>query len=103
MNKTALQQQIIATLEADREVARTVLAATHEAATHDESKDENKYETRGLEAAYLADGQRRRLNEIETDRKRVVRGKRVYERVDLGGGRRRKKKKKRRNTQNTNK
>ncbi|WP_418643960.1 GreA/GreB family elongation factor [Stutzerimonas kunmingensis] len=66
MNKTSLQQKIIATLEADREVARTVLAATHEAATHTESKAENKYDTRGLEAAYLADGQRRRLHEIET-------------------------------------
>jgi transcription elongation GreA/GreB family factor len=43
-----------------------VLAATHEAATHAESKAENKYDTRGLEAAYLADGQRRRLHEIET-------------------------------------
>lgn len=66
MNKTALQQQIIAALEADREVAKAVLAATHEAATHAESKAENKYDTRGLEAAYLADGQRRRLYEIET-------------------------------------
>lgn len=51
MNKTALQQQIIATLEADREVAKAVLAATHEAATHAESKAESKYDTRGLEAA----------------------------------------------------
>lgn len=58
MNKPLLLQQIIATLEADREVARAVLAA--------ESKAENKYDTRGLEAAYLADGQRRRLHEIET-------------------------------------
>jgi len=66
MNKSTLQQQIIATLEADREVAKAVLAATHEAATHAESKAENKYDTRGLEAAYLADGQRRRLHEIET-------------------------------------
>ena len=66
MNKNALQQQIIAILEADREVAKAVLAATHEAATHAESKAENKYDTRGLEAAYLADGQRRRLHEIET-------------------------------------
>jgi len=47
-------------------VAKAVLAATHEAATHAESKAENKYDTRGLEAAYLADGQRRRLHEIET-------------------------------------
>lgn len=29
MNKSALHQQIIATLEADREVAKAVLAATH--------------------------------------------------------------------------
>ncbi|HBZ98355.1 MAG TPA: transcription elongation factor GreAB, partial [Pseudomonas sp.] len=29
MNKSALQQQIIATLEADREGAKAVLAATH--------------------------------------------------------------------------
>ena len=64
MNKSALQQQIIATLEADREVAKAVLAATHEAATHAESKAENKYDTRGLEASYLAAGQSRRVEEI---------------------------------------
>ncbi|MGE4408018.1 GreA/GreB family elongation factor [Pseudomonas sp.] len=66
MNKNAIRQQIIATLEADRQVAQAALAASHEAATHAESKAENKYDTRGLEAAYLADGQRRRLHEIET-------------------------------------
>ncbi|GGJ78562.1 GreA/GreB family elongation factor [Pseudomonas matsuisoli] len=57
---------IVEQLEHDRAVAHASLKAAHEAATHEESKAENKYDTRGLEAAYLADGQRRRLAEIET-------------------------------------
>lgn len=65
MNKTHLLPLIIETLEADLAIARDALKASHEAATHAESKAENKYDTRGLEAAYLADGQRRRAHEIE--------------------------------------
>ena len=66
MNKTHLQTLIIHRLQADLTIARDALKASHEAATHAESKAENKYDTRGLEAAYLADGQRRRVHEIET-------------------------------------
>lgn len=66
MNKSHLQTLIIERLQTDLIVAKDALKASHEAATHDESKAENKYDTRGLEAAYLADGQRRRLVEIET-------------------------------------
>ena|SRR5690606_15349900 len=66
MNKTRIQTLIIEALQADLEIARDALASSHEAATHAESKAENKYDTRGLEAAYLADGQRRRVHEIET-------------------------------------
>lgn len=65
MNKHRLQQTIIEKLQADLVVAKDALQASHEAATHAESKAENKYDTRGLEAAYLADGQRRRVHEIE--------------------------------------
>lgn len=66
MNKTDLQALIIEKLQADLAIAKDALKASHEAATHAESKAENKYDTRGLEAAYLADGQRRRVHEIET-------------------------------------
>ena len=66
MTKTHLQTLIIDKLRADLAVAKDALKASHEAATHAESKAENKYDTRGLEAAYLADGQRRRVHEIET-------------------------------------
>ena len=66
MNKTRIQTLILDRLQADLVIARDALKASHEAATHAESKAENKYDTRGLEAAYLADGQRRRVHEIET-------------------------------------
>jgi transcription elongation GreA/GreB family factor len=66
MNKTCIQTLIIEKLQADLVIAKDALKASHEAATHAESKAENKYDTRGLEAAYLADGQRRRAHEIET-------------------------------------
>ena len=65
MNKSRLHALIIEKLQADLVVAKSALQASHEAATHSESKAENKYDTRGLEAAYLADGQRRRVHEIE--------------------------------------
>ena len=38
--------------------------AAHAEATHESSKAENKYDTRGLEAAYLAGGQARQAREI---------------------------------------
>lgn len=38
--------------------------ATHEAATHEESKAENEYDTFGLEASYLAGAQAKRVSEI---------------------------------------
>lgn len=65
MNKTRIQTLILEKLQADLVIAQDALKASHEAATHAESKAENKYDTRGLEAAYLADGQRRRVHEIE--------------------------------------
>ena len=65
MNKPQILTLIIERLQADLMIAKDALKASHDAATHAESKAENKYDTRGLEAAYLADGQRRRLGEIE--------------------------------------
>ena len=60
MDKARLLTLILQALEADRAVISQQLAASHEAATHSESKAENKYDPRGLEAASLAAGQRRR-------------------------------------------
>src|SRR5207249_280819 len=38
--------------------------ASHAEATHEQSKAENKYDTRGLEAAYLARGQSKQAAEL---------------------------------------
>jgi len=64
MSKDQLLQQILTRLESDLTLALKAAQDAHEAATHEESLAENKYDTRGLEAAYLAAGQSRRVEEI---------------------------------------
>src|SRR6201987_280708 len=64
MNKTKLLKQIIASLSKRLDVSDKAARASHAEATHESSKAENKYDTRGLEAAYLAGGQARAAKEI---------------------------------------
>ncbi|NIF16789.1 GreA/GreB family elongation factor [Pantoea sp. Cy-639] len=64
MDKANLLQRIIATLEHDMEVLRRAAQTAYEAATAEENIAENKYDTLGLEASYLATGQARRSAEI---------------------------------------
>ena len=55
--------------ELEKVRAQTVLAAkqAYDTATAAENKAENKYDTLGLEAAYLAEGQSRRVHQCEQD------------------------------------
>ena len=64
MDKQRLQQQVIQLLENDLAAAIRAAQTAHEAATHEENIAENKYDTLGLEAAYLATGQARRAEAI---------------------------------------
>jgi len=64
VDKRALVQAIIAHLSGELESYARSARATHEEATHEQSKAENKYDTRGLEASYLAQGQSRQAAEI---------------------------------------
>jgi len=64
MKKAQLIKQIVATLIANLDVLEKAARASHAEATHESSKAENKYDTRGLEAAYLAGGQARQAKEI---------------------------------------
>ncbi|WP_207885012.1 transcription elongation factor GreAB [Pseudomonas sp. 30_B] len=64
MNKQQVYQQILARLAQDLEIAVRAARTAHETATHEENIAENKYDTLGLEAAYLAAGQSRRVEEI---------------------------------------
>ena len=64
MKKRGLIIQIIASLSENLAVLEKAARASHAEATHESSKAESKYDTRGLEAAYLAGGQARAAKEI---------------------------------------
>lgn len=66
-NKHALHQLIMKALEGVRDAAEQSVRQAHEAATHEETVAENKYDTFGLEASYLAAGQSKRLLQAEAD------------------------------------
>ena len=65
MNKAKLIEKILAHLAEEMELYFKVARASHEEATHEQSKAENKYDTRGLEASYLAGGQARQAAETK--------------------------------------
>jgi hypothetical protein len=64
MNKTLLLKEIVARLNENLAVLENAARASHDEATHESSRAESKYDTRGLEAAYLAGGQARQAKEI---------------------------------------
>lgn len=63
MNKRDLLARIIAKLNAELQALTTAALATHAEATDEENKAEDKYDTRGLEASYLAHGQSKAAEE----------------------------------------
>jgi len=64
MNKAQLLMQLVAGLSESLSNLEKAARASHAEATHESSKAESKYDTRGLEAAYLARGQARQAREI---------------------------------------
>jgi transcription elongation GreA/GreB family factor len=65
MNKERILQHIIASLAADLDVLFKAAKTAHAAATHEECIADNKYDTLGLEASYVAQGQANRAQEIK--------------------------------------
>ena len=63
MDKRALIAQIIARLQSELDLLTSAALATHAEATDEENKAEDKYDTRGLEASYLAHGQSKAAEE----------------------------------------
>lgn len=63
MSKASIVAEVKAILRAQLDTARQAAAAAHAAATSEESKQEGKYDTRAVEAAYLAGAQARQLAE----------------------------------------
>ncbi len=64
MDKFLLQQRVLKRLAEDLVQVEQAAREAHETATHEENIAENKYDTLGLEAAYLATGQARRAKGI---------------------------------------
>lgn len=64
MKKSEIVALLIHRLEENLRTIQSSALAASEAATHPEAKAENKYDTRGLESAYLAAAQNRRASEL---------------------------------------
>jgi len=62
-DKALLHQAIVCALESNHQIALTAAQQAYETATNVETKAENKYDTFGLEASYLAHGQSKRVDE----------------------------------------
>ena len=65
MKKRDLIEKLIHKLEDERMKLAQAALNTYEAATHEESEPEDQYDTRGLEASYLAGAQAKRVAEVE--------------------------------------
>jgi len=64
-DKQAILEGIIQQLEADIVISEQAVAMARDTATHQDCLGSSKYETMGLEASYLAQGQGIRLLELE--------------------------------------
>jgi len=67
MHKQLLLEKIIVKLELLRQQAVSAAMQAYNTATAEENVAENKYDTLGLEASYLAQGQAKRVAECEED------------------------------------
>jgi hypothetical protein len=67
MDKHEVHKAVTTALLSRYETAKLAAKQAHEAATNEESVAENKYDTFGLEASYLAHGQSQRVFECEKD------------------------------------
>jgi transcription elongation GreA/GreB family factor len=65
VNKRAIVKKIVARLTEELQVYFRAAQFSRAEATHESSKAESKYDTRGLEASYLARGQSKQASEIE--------------------------------------
>ena len=66
MNKRIVVRKIVAQLAEELQVYFRAAEFSRAEATHESSKAENKYDTRGLEASYLARGQSKQAAELRS-------------------------------------
>lgn len=76
IDKRQVIDLIVAQISKDLATLVASAKASHAEATHEQNKAENKYDTRALEASYLAHGQSRQIAELEAT-------KEAYESLDM--------------------
>lgn len=64
MDKKLLFEKLKQEVEKNLQLALEAAKNTYDIATHPDSKAENKYDTRGLEASYLAGAQAKRVQDL---------------------------------------
>ena len=79
MNKSEVIRKVIEALQSELETYIRAAKFSYTEATAEENRAENKYDTRGLEASYLAAGQANKVAEIE----RSIEAFREMEGMDL--------------------
>ncbi|MCM8537743.1 MAG: GreA/GreB family elongation factor [Lentisphaeraceae bacterium] len=72
IDKNKLLDNVIAQLNSDLKSATEAVNMAYESATHEENVSECKYDTKGLEASYLVQGQARRVEELEESIEAIV-------------------------------
>lgn len=65
LDKRKLLAFYVESLREDVDLAHKAAHSAADMATHEESKPENKYDTRGLEASYLAAGHAKRIEDLK--------------------------------------
>ena len=65
MHKSHILKRIVEQLSHDLDVLFKAAKTAHEASIHEENIPDNKYDTLGLEASYIAQGQANRAQEIK--------------------------------------
>ncbi|MGE3260631.1 MAG: GreA/GreB family elongation factor [Bacteriovoracia bacterium] len=63
--KAAVVAAVLAALQKELAQLKVAAASAQDAATNEENKPENQYDTRALEASYLADAQSQRVQGLE--------------------------------------
>lgn len=66
IDKKTLVAAIVAELRAELDAVKASASAAREGATHEDAKPENQYDTRALEASYLAGAQTARAEALES-------------------------------------
>jgi len=67
MNKSKIKQKLIHDVKEEMEAIKEALGSSRSHVKDDDMKSEGKYDTRAIEAGYLADAQQKRIDELKLE------------------------------------